>query len=113
MARSKSRPAPAPPPAPDPPAGAAPGADGGGEPATFGARLKMARDEAGWGFLEAARKLDIRPQRLAEYESGKRMPPIPKLMEIVRVLGLDASTILPEWFAGWERKKNNPRKSRE
>jgi ribosome-binding protein aMBF1 (putative translation factor) len=77
----------------------------------LGRRLRQAREAAGWtSQTEAAKALSIPPSRLAEYEKGQRTPPVLRLVEIVQALGLDGSTVLPELFEGWTRKKKNPRK---
>jgi ribosome-binding protein aMBF1 (putative translation factor) len=76
----------------------------------FGERLRKAREEIGLKLHEAAETLRIKPQRLIEYETGRRLPPVLRLVEIVQALGLDPSTLLPELFEGWERKRR-PKKN--
>jgi DNA-binding XRE family transcriptional regulator len=77
----------------------------------FGRRLKEARITAAWTQVEAAKELGIKKQRMVEYETGRRLPPVLRLVEIIRALDLDPATLLPELFEGWERKKE--RKSRK
>jgi transcriptional regulator with XRE-family HTH domain len=71
----------------------------------FGRRFKAAREAAGLTQLEAAQALGQRQPRIAEYESGKRVPPIPHLVEIVLTLGLDPRLLVPEFF----RDEDGPR----
>jgi transcriptional regulator with XRE-family HTH domain len=73
----------------------------------FGARFQEARKQAGWTQQTASDAVGLLRERLAEYESGKRIPPLLKLMEIIAVLELDPRLIFPEWFA-----KQDPKHSR-
>jgi DNA-binding XRE family transcriptional regulator len=75
---------------------------GGGDltPEEFGRRLRKARIEAGYESMgEAARKLGM--STLTSYnilENGQQVPGLSRIMAMVRVLGLDPATIVPEWF---------------
>lgn len=62
----------------------------------FGGRFQRARLEAGHTQKDAAWLLDVAQPRIAEYESGRVIPPLLRLVEIVEVLGLDWSILLPE-----------------
>lgn|GEM_PF-4837138 len=42
--------------------------------------------------------LGVRRERIAEYETAGRMPPLDRLTEIMSTLGLDARIIFPEFF---------------
>jgi transcriptional regulator with XRE-family HTH domain len=64
----------------------------------FGRRFQRAREDAGFSQDEAATLLDVAQPRIAEYESGVRVPPTLKLVEIVHTLGLDATILFPEFF---------------
>jgi transcriptional regulator with XRE-family HTH domain len=62
----------------------------------FGARFKAARLAAGHTQEDAAWLLEVAQPRVAEYESGKVVPPLLRLIEVVEALGLDWSILLPE-----------------
>lgn len=66
----------------------------------FAARLKTARETAGWTQDGAAIALGMNRVAYGDYERGKRGITALRLMEFVRVLGLDPKAIVPEWFQG-------------
>ena len=55
----------------------------------FARRLRRARENAGLSQAGAAHLLGVAPPRVAEYESGVRIPPTMRLIEMIRTLGLD------------------------
>jgi transcriptional regulator with XRE-family HTH domain len=59
----------------------------------FARRFKAAREATGLSQSGAARLLGVPQPRIAEYESGVRTPPTLRLLEIMGILGLDASTL--------------------
>jgi transcriptional regulator with XRE-family HTH domain len=64
----------------------------------FGRRLAAARKAAGHTQATAAERLGIPQPRIAEYEAGKVVPPLPRLIEIMDALGLSWRLVLPEAF---------------
>src|SRR5688572_24273080 len=61
----------------------------------FAARLRLAIEARGLSLSEAARLLNTTHSRISEYVNGHRVPPVPRLLEIVHVLGLDIRLIFP------------------
>lgn len=74
-------------------------------PTEFGQRFKAARLKAGLTQVAAAERLGIPQPRIAEYETGGVVPPLPRLMEIMATLGLDPKIVFPEFF-----KSTRPRR---
>lgn len=64
----------------------------------FGARFKHAREAVGWTQAEAARRVGVPQPRIAEYESGARLPTLMRLMELIETLELDPEILFPEFF---------------
>ena len=64
----------------------------------FGRRFKAARAAAGLTQAESAALLRIPQPRIAEYESGFRVPPVDRLVTIIDRLGLDPRILFPEFF---------------
>ncbi|MHB8397317.1 MAG: helix-turn-helix domain-containing protein [Candidatus Limnocylindrales bacterium] len=64
----------------------------------FGARFKRAREARGLTQADAAHAIGVPQPRVAEYESGARVPPTIRLAEIVATLMLDPAILFPEWF---------------
>lgn len=85
---------------------------GGGEPErrrdwawaeAWGRRFAEALNDRGISKSDAARMLGITPPRIAEYVSGRRVPPADTLDEIVTKLDLDPAILFPHWFAAHKR----------
>lgn len=71
----------------------------------FGRRFKAAREAAGLTQVEAAARLGIPQPRIAEYESGFRMPPLDRLTDIIEALGLNPRILFPEYFKRRRRSR--------
>ncbi len=65
----------------------------------FAARFKAAREALGLTQAEAAAAIGVPQPRVAEYESGVRVPPTLRLIEIIETLGLDPAILFPEFFS--------------
>jgi len=66
--------------------------------AEFGRRFKAAREARGLSQAQAAARVGVPQPRIAEYESGFRVPPVPRLLELIEVLELDPAVLFPEFF---------------
>jgi transcriptional regulator with XRE-family HTH domain len=64
----------------------------------FGHRLGLARRHAGLTQHQAAARLGVPQPRVAEYEAGRRLPSILKLLEIITTLKLDVTILFPEFY---------------
>ena len=62
----------------------------------FGARLKLFRQALGIKQNELAAKLNISPQALAIYETGRREPNLKNLIAIARALNTSTDSLLGE-----------------
>ena len=62
----------------------------------FGTRLKLLRQALGLKQTELATKLNISPQALAIYETGKREPNLKNLIALSRALNTTADWLLGE-----------------
>lgn len=62
----------------------------------FGARIKLLRQALGLKQADLAAKLNISPQALAIYETGRREPNLKNLILLSRVLGVPADWLLGE-----------------
>ncbi len=67
-------------------------------PIQFGLRFRDARKAVGLTQKAAAKILDIPQPRISEYERGRVMPPMPRIMELIERLGLEPRIIFPEFF---------------
>ena len=64
----------------------------------FGRRFKAARLVTGYSQGEAARRMGIFRPRISEIEAGASIPHLPRLMEMIDLLGLDPRILFPEFF---------------
>lgn len=62
----------------------------------FGTRIKLLRQALGLKQADLAAKLNISPQALAIYETGRREPNLKNLILLSRVLGVPADWLLGE-----------------
>ena len=62
----------------------------------FGARIKLLRQALGLKQADLAAKLNISPQALAIYETGRREPNLKNLISLSRALGTSADWLLGE-----------------
>lgn len=62
----------------------------------FGARIRMMRQLLGLKQVDLAEKLNISPQALAIYETGRREPNLKNLIALARALNTTADWLLGE-----------------
>jgi transcriptional regulator with XRE-family HTH domain len=61
---------------------------------SLGDRIRLARETAGLSQSEMARRLDVRPQTVNQWEKGSKSPSRTNVTELVRVTGKSASWLL-------------------
>jgi transcriptional regulator with XRE-family HTH domain len=66
--------------------------------AEFSDRFRAARIAAGYTQQAAADRLGVPQPRIAEYESGYRVPTIIRMIEIVKTLKLEPAILFPEFW---------------
>jgi transcriptional regulator with XRE-family HTH domain len=71
--------------------------------ASFADRLKAHRLAAGLTVMELGARLGISPQDVSDYEGGRTEPKLPRLAQLVAVLGPGLATLRPEGATGPER----------
>lgn len=59
----------------------------------FGTRLAAARYAVGLTQRDAAARLGVSQARIAEYETGRKVPQLMHLFDMVETLGLDGSIL--------------------
>jgi transcriptional regulator with XRE-family HTH domain len=60
----------------------------------IGRRLKAEREHSGMTQREAAERLGVHQPAVADWEAGRKVPPLVRLYEIIDILGLDEARIL-------------------
>ncbi len=65
---------------------------------TFGTRFQAARKAAGLTQSSAAKRARVAQPRIAEYENGSHAPGLFRLLQLIKILGLDPRILFPEWF---------------
>jgi transcriptional regulator with XRE-family HTH domain len=66
--------------------------------AEFGRRFRAAREARGLTQTDVAAAIGVPQPRIAEYESGARVPPTLRLVEIIERVALDPKILFPEFF---------------
>jgi len=61
---------------------------------TLGARIRVARIEAGYAINRLARELDVDPRTVNRWQADQAVPSIARLGDIAHVLGKQASYFL-------------------
>lgn len=61
---------------------------------SLGAAIRTARHARGWALEVLAERVDSSRNHLAYIESGARLPSVPMLVELARVLDLDLNQVL-------------------
>jgi DNA-binding XRE family transcriptional regulator len=67
--------------------------------------LKLHRIKAGLTQLELAKMLGVKERVITFWETGRSDPHITQVMDIARILGVEAKEIFPELFSN---ENNNP-----
>lgn len=62
----------------------------------FGARIKFLRQTLGMKQADLAEKLNVSPQAIAIYETGRREPGLKNLIQLARALDVSADWLLGE-----------------
>jgi transcriptional regulator with XRE-family HTH domain len=75
--------------------------------AAFGARLRLAREQAGLSQGQVARMLHLHRPSISEAEAGRRKVSAEELVEFARIYGVSIS-----WLAGAETEGENAAQDR-
>ncbi len=70
--------------------------------AAFGARLRLAREQAGLSQAQVAKMLNLHRPSISEAEAGRRKVSTEELVELARIYGVSVS-----WLAGAETEGAN------
>ena len=60
----------------------------------FGGRLRELRKERGWTQKELAARLGIRQTHYTKYETGMHVPPLDKVIQLVRMFGVSLDRLV-------------------
>lgn len=61
---------------------------------TLGSRIRRARETAGLGQAEFARKIGVTPTNVWKWEMGHRDPKLRRLVDIAKLLGVSVDWLL-------------------
>ncbi len=64
---------------------------------TLGRHLRVSRQAEGWTLAEVAQRVGCSPQRLSDYEHGKRLPSLRTILKLATAFEFAPSFFLQLW----------------